>query len=63
MYTTEPNLFAITLMKNIAFIVKVIDKDFNTAHDLFLQFSCSNEGDKRDISLICHYFMGEITFI
>ena len=50
-------------MKNIAFIVKVIDKDFNTAHDLFLQFSCSNEGDKRDISLICHYFMGEITFI
>lgn len=50
-------------MKNIAFIVKVIHKDLNTVRDVILQFPCSNEGNKRDVSFICHYLMGEITFI
>lgn len=31
----KSNLCAVSLMKAIAFIVDVIDKDFNTVRDLF----------------------------
>lgn len=48
--TTESNFCAVLLMEIIAFIVELTDKDFNTVMTFFfLQFGCTNEGNKRDI--------------
>lgn len=64
MYTIESNLCAILLMKAVAFIVEMIDKDFNTVRDLFLKNNFGALMMETDISFTCHYhFMREITFI
>lgn len=60
----KSNLCAVSLMKAIAFIVEVIDKDFNTVRDLFLKNNFGALMKETDVSFICHYhFMREITFI
>lgn len=51
-------------MKAVAFIVEMIDKDFNTVRDLFLKNNFGALMMETDISFTCHYhFMREITFI
>lgn len=53
----------IPLKGNVAFIMKLLDKDLNIVRDLFfffLQFLCTIEGNEREVSFIFHYhFIGE----
>lgn len=60
----ESNLCTVSLLKTIAFIVKVIDKDFNTVTFFKKENSFGALMKETDVSFICHYhFMREITFI